>query len=80
MEPNILSIKYALVSFVVLFFATMVIIGFSSDFSTALEQSRSEQFLLLGETAWKILRFSLPPLIIIGAVFYFYIFPSQSRA
>lgn len=74
-----LSIKYGVISFCFIFFVTMVIFSFTQDHSPILELTTSKKLELLGTTILKILSISIPPAIIIGSVFYFYIFPKNQK-
>ena len=72
------SIKYGVISFCLLFFVTMIV-SFNQDFSTIMNLSIQEKFGVLLNTALKLLSISVPPAIIIGSVFYFYIFPKNKK-
>ena len=73
------SIKYGVISFCLLFFVTMIVTSFNQDFSTIMNLSIQEKFGVLLNTALKLLSISVPPAIIIGSVFYFYIFPKNKK-
>ena len=72
------SIKYGVISFCLIFFVTMIV-SFNQDFSTIMNLSIQEKFGVLLNTALKLLSISVPPAIIIGSVFYFYIFPKNKK-
>ena len=72
------SIKYGVISFCLIFFVTMIV-SFNQDFSTIMNLSIQEKFGVLLNTAVKLLSISVPPAIIIGSVFYFYIFPKNKK-
>jgi cellulose synthase/poly-beta-1,6-N-acetylglucosamine synthase-like glycosyltransferase len=73
------SIKYGVISFCLIFFATMIVTSFNQDFSTIMNLSIQEKVGVLLNTALKLLSISVPPAIIIGSVFYFYIFPKNKK-
>lgn len=72
-----LSVKYGVISFCLIFFATMIVISFTQDYSHIFELATSEKVECLGITILRILSISIPPAIIIACVFYFYIFPKN---
>jgi len=74
-----LSIKYGVISYVLIFALTMLISSFTSDLSSVLEQSNFEILKVLGIQVVNNNLLSLPPAIIIGCVFYFYIFPNKKN-
>lgn len=73
------SIKYGVISFCLIFFVTMIVTSFNQDFSRIMNLSIQEKFGVLLTTALKLLSISVPPAIIIGSVFYFYIFPKNKK-
>lgn len=74
-----LSVKYGLISFCLIFFVTMVTFSFTQDYSHIFDLVISKKIELLGTTILRILSISVPPAIIIGCVFYFYIFPKNKK-
>lgn len=74
-----LSVKYGLISFCLIFFVTMVTFSFTQDYSHIFDLVSSKKIELLGITILRILSISVPPAIIIGCVFYFYIFPKNKK-
>jgi hypothetical protein len=73
------SIKYGVISFCLLFFVTMIVTWFNQNFSTIMNLTIQEKLGVLLTTALKLLSISVPPAIIIGSVFYFYIFPKSKK-
>lgn len=74
-----LSIKYAVISYIVIFAMAMIINSLKFDFSSILEQGTLEILKTLGSQFISNNLISIPPAIIIGCVFYFYIFPNQHK-
>ncbi|WP_430618316.1 hypothetical protein IGI78_000523 [Enterococcus sp. DIV1767] len=72
------SVKYGVISFCFIIFVTMIV-SFNQDFSTIMNLSIQEKLGVLLTTALKLLSISVPPAIIIGSVFYFYIFPKSKK-
>lgn len=73
------SIKYGVISFCLIFFVTMIVTSFNQDFSTIMNLSIQEKLGVFLTTALKLLSISVPPAIIIGSAFYFYIFPKNKK-
>jgi len=82
MEKNIkLSIKYSLISYIIIFALTLIIRGLAGaeQYQNILSKDIIEIFKLLASAFVQNIGIALLPAIIIGFVFYFYIFPKQSR-
>ncbi|MEB2300253.1 hypothetical protein LAV72_11535 [Lysinibacillus xylanilyticus] len=82
MEKNIkLSIKYSLISYIIIFALTLIIRGLTGaeQYQNILSKDIIEIFKLLASAFVQNIGIALLPAIIIGFVFYFYIFPKQSR-
>ncbi|MGE7690973.1 hypothetical protein ACQKMI_17370 [Lysinibacillus sp. NPDC097214] len=82
MERNIkLSIKYSLISYIIIFVLTLIIRGLTGaeQYQNILSKDIIEIFKLLASAFVQNIGIALLPAIIIGFVFYFYIFPKQSR-
>ncbi|MGE7945996.1 hypothetical protein [Lysinibacillus sp. NPDC093688] len=82
MERNIkLSIKYSLISYIIIFVVTLIIRGLTGaeQYQNILSKDIIEIFKLLASAFVQNIGIALLPAIIIGFVFYFYIFPKQSR-
>jgi len=74
-----LSFKYGVISFCLIFLITMIVFSFNQDYSNVMTFSIQEKVSLFITTAIRILSISVPPAIIIGSVFYFYIFPKNEK-
>ncbi|UPW83129.1 helix-turn-helix domain-containing protein [Lysinibacillus sp. Ag94] len=76
-----LSIKYSLISYIIIFTVTLIIRGLASaeQYQNILSKDIIEIFKLLASEFVQNIGIALLPAIIIGFVFYFYIFPKQSR-
>jgi len=74
-----LSVKYGVISYVLIFAITLIVDSFRSDLSFLLQQDISEILKALGQRSMNYNLISLPPALIIGFVFYFYIFPKEAR-
>jgi len=72
-----LSIKYGVISYILIFVVSMLINSFRIDFSSVLQQGNLEILKVLGTQFINNNLLALPPAIIIGFVFYFYIFPNK---
>ncbi|WP_197143930.1 hypothetical protein [Lysinibacillus sphaericus] len=82
MEKNIkLSIIYSLISYIIIFALTLIIRGLTGaeQYQNILSKDIIEIFKLLASAFVQNIGIALLPAIIIGFVFYFYIFPKQSR-
>lgn len=73
-----LSIKYGVISYVLIFAITMIVKSLRMDFTSVLQQGTAEILRVLGIQFINNNLISLPPAIIIGFVFYFYIFSSKN--
>lgn len=74
-----LSIKYGVISYILIFAIIMIVRSFRIDFTSVLQQGTAEILRVLGTQFINNNLISLPPAIIIGFVFYFYIFPSKKN-
>jgi len=82
MEKNIkLSIIYSLISYIIIFALTLIIRGLigSEQYQNIFSKDIIEIYKLLASAFVQNIGIALLPAIIIGFVFYFYIFPKQSR-
>lgn len=73
------SIKYAVISYVLIFAVSMIVTTIRNDFSSILQQGTFE---ILKELVLQFIHYNqlaIPPACIIGLVFYFYIFPSKQE-
>lgn len=73
------SIKYGLMSYVLLFALSMIITSLNMDFSNVIEDGPHEILKVLGSQFITNNFYAIVPAIIIGCVFYFYIFPNQNK-
>ncbi|MFJ3390384.1 MULTISPECIES: helix-turn-helix transcriptional regulator [unclassified Lysinibacillus] len=76
-----LSINYSLISYIIIFAVTLMIKGLTDaeQYQNILSKDIVEILKLLASAFVQNIGIALPPAIIIGFVFYFYIFPKQSR-
>ncbi|MCY9548399.1 hypothetical protein [Lysinibacillus xylanilyticus] len=81
MEKIKLSINYSLISYIIIFAVTLMIKGLTGaeQYQNILSKDIIEILKLLASAFVQNIAIALPPAIIIGLVFYFYIFPKQSR-
>lgn len=76
-----LSIKYSLISYFIIFIVTLIIrdLTGAEQYQNILSKDILGILKLLASAFVQNIGIALPPAIIIGFVFYFYIFPKQSR-
>jgi len=76
-----LSITYSVISYFIIFALTLIIRGLTGaeQYQNILSKDIIEIFKLLASAFVQNIGIALLPAIIIGFVFYFYIFPKQSR-
>lgn len=86
MEKNTLnfklkSIKYSLISYIIIFIVTLIIRGLANaeQYQNILSKDVIEIFKVFASAFVQNIGIALLPAMIIGFVCYFYIFPKQSR-
>ncbi len=76
-----LSIKYSVISYILIFAASIIMNGLKNaeQYHDILAKDTLEILKLLANASIQNMSIALPPAIIIGFVFYFYIFPRQGK-